>query len=124
MLCSQPFLIQFLSVRLQPKPSQVKSKTGCKSATALPILFVTAQPNLNIIQLQGGVTLYQLDCNPSQVKSNLRLVASLLLHCLFFFHVFFSLLFFLSAFIIRPLPLNSQPIWAKLWILNLMINPN
>ena len=26
----------------------------------------------------------QLDCNPSQVKSNLRLVASLLLHCLLF----------------------------------------
>ena len=27
-----------ISVRLQPKPSQVKHKTGCKSATALPIV--------------------------------------------------------------------------------------
>ena len=27
-----------ISVRLQPKPSQVKPKTGCKSATALPIV--------------------------------------------------------------------------------------
>ena len=30
--------IMLISVRLQPKPSQVKPKTGCKSATALPIV--------------------------------------------------------------------------------------
>ena len=29
-----------LSVRLKPKPSQVKPKTGCQSASALPIHLV------------------------------------------------------------------------------------
>merc|ERR1711984_8315 len=89
-----------VSVRLQPKPSQVKPKTGCN----------------------------QLDCNPSQVKSNLRLVVSLLLHCLFIFFFLSSSFFFLYIYNWTTsnayISVNSQPIWAKFWILHLMTNPN
>ena len=40
----------------------------------------------------------QLDCNPSQVKSNLRLVVSLLLHCLFF--MFFMLIIIMMLLVV------------------------
>ena len=54
---------------------------------------------------------FQLYWNPSQVNSNLRLVVSLLLHCLFF-----SCFCFLSAFIIGPLQmLISQSILNRFW---------
>ena len=64
------------SVRLQPKPSQVKSKTGCKSATALPILLILFSFNcyfLHYILLQFALYLllfcrymqhfYAVNCN-------------------------------------------------------------
>ena len=68
---------------------------------------------------------YQLDCNPSQVKSNLRLVVSLLLHCLFYLLSFFLLLYIyylttLNAYI----SVYSQPILVKFCILHLRTNLN
>ena len=68
---------------------------------------------------------FQLDCNPSQVKakSNLRLVASLLLHSQWFsFFSFFSSINFNWPTSNAYISVNSQPIWVKLWILHLMTN--
>ena len=65
---------------------------------------------------------FQLDCNPSQVKakSNLRLVASLLLHSQWFSPS--SPVNFNWPTSNAYISVNSQPIWVKLWILHLMTN--
>ena len=89
------------------------------------IAIVSAQSTLTIVTAQF-VQYFQLDCNPSQVKSNLRLVASLPLHSQWFFSSFPF-----SPFINHNWPSSnayisakSLPIWIKLWIPHLMTNHN
>ena len=85
----------------------------------------------NIFFYQLSVRLQPAKSRQSQVKSKLRLVVSLLLHCLFIFFFFFlSYSFFLILYIYNwttsnaYISVNSQPIWVKFWILHLMTNPN
>ena len=72
------------------------------------------------------VVSFQLDCNPSQVKakSNLRLVASLLLHSQWFSPPPSPPVNFNWPTSNAYISVNSQPIWVKLWILHLMTMTN
>jgi len=117
-----------MSVRLQPKPSQVKPKTGCKSATALPIHLLSsfffffflyiynwtnsnAYISVNSQPMSVKFWILHLMTNPNKVydttpnlnHSNSQLIATTS-----------------NAWI----SVNSQPILFKLWILHLMTNPN
>ena len=121
-------LSDFISVRLQPKPSQVKPKTGCKSATALLIHLLLSSSSSFFLYIYNWTTsnayisvnsqpmwvkfwILHLMTNPNKVYDttlNLKHTKSQLISTTS------------NAYIL----VNSQPIWVQIWILHLMTSPN
>ena len=61
-------MFMFMSVRLKPKPSQVKPKTGCKSATALPMVHVVVHDVHDVHDVH--VCIYNLTTSNAYISVN------------------------------------------------------